>query len=646
MNEQYTDYFGFDLGDGESAVAWLRPGTRTDPKIIEIRGMKSPVTALGVHPERGVLIGEEACHAAGLTELSTRFKSKYLTETAWAGDCVRRFAAAVYQNLLSDGRIADPETACFFVGCPSGWKEPVRAEYEKLFREAGMRHVQVISESRAAFMYARESGELRVSSDLLTLPTLIVDAGSSTTDFTFVADLEETSLEASDFGETALGGGLLDRMLLMRNVDRSPDAEALRAIFRRFPQYYSRAELEARRVKEMYFTRSQRGETQGAESSVKIYAGENPITLDITASGEDMDRLLSLPIEELGSLSFAVAYKKALERARELTASRPPETILLTGGASRMGFIEEDCRKIFPGAQVLRGLEPEYAIARGLCQALRIDQKTRGFSQAVDELIHSDDMENLVMDMLPALYEEISGPIVDKLIDDVAPKVFARWREGSLRTVDDIGVALTERVRQMTDGDELKECLRPAVAEWLNRLRPQLEALTDPICDEYELPRTSLRLPGTLAISTAQLSLKSEQLIGSDQLKALIDVIIASVIAAVLGGSGVALLSTGAPGLMAGFLIGLLAAVVGTEGAGKLLRSLELPVGMRKLFPQRAFEKGLSGKRKEIESGIYGQLMKGVTPPTEETRELVRTIAQSIEGQLTAMMRRATLRIH
>ena len=55
----------------------------------------------------------------------------------------------------------------------------------------------------------------------------------------------------------------------------------------------------------MYFTRSQRGETQGAESSVKIYAGENPITLDITASGEDMDRLLSLPIEELGSLSFA-----------------------------------------------------------------------------------------------------------------------------------------------------------------------------------------------------------------------------------------------------------------------------------------------------------------------------------------------------
>ena len=129
-----------------------------------------------------------------------------------------------------------------------------------------MKHVQVVSESRAAFMYARESGELRVSDDLLTLPTLIVDAGSSTTDFTFVADLAEESLSACDFGESALGGGLLDRLLLEKNVDRCPEREALRGVFRRFPQYYARAELEARKVKEMFFTQQARGETSCAES--------------------------------------------------------------------------------------------------------------------------------------------------------------------------------------------------------------------------------------------------------------------------------------------------------------------------------------------------------------------------------------------
>ena len=56
--------------------------------------------------------------------------------------------------------------------------------------------------------------------------------------------------------------------------------------------------------------------------------------------------------------------------------------------------------------------------------------------------------------------------------------------------------------------------------------------------------------------------------------------------------------------------------------------------------------RGLRNKRDGIERAVYAQLMKGVDPPTEETRRMVKTIAASIEEQLTAMMRRATLRIH
>ena len=602
--ENYIDYFGFDLGDGESAVAWLRKGSRTDPKMIELRGRKSFLSVLGVDPNRGVLIGEEACHAMGLDSLETRFKSRYLTDRENSSRSIERFARAVYENLLADGRIEDEETACFFVGCPSGWPEAVREDYRKLFLRAGMKHVQVVSESRAAFMYARESGELRVSDDLLTLPTLIVDAGSSTTDFTFVADLAEESLSACDFGESALGGGLLDRLLLEKNVDRCPEREALRGVFRRFPQYYARAELEARKVKEMFFTQQARGETSCAESSVKIYAGITPITLDVSASDADMRELLSRPLEELGGCSFEEGYVRSLRRAHELLRDRLPDTVLLTGGASRMGFLEVHCREVFPGAQVLRGLEPEYAIARGLCHALRIDQKTQGFSEAVSRLIQSEELEDLVMSELPALFEGVSGPLVDRLI------------------------------------------LRPAVAEWIARLRPQIERLTDPICDEYELPRTSLRLPDELSIQTSSLSLETAQLMDTGSIKALIDVVVAALIAALLGGSGIALLAAGTPGILAGFLIGLLAAVVGTQTAEKLLRKAELPVKLRRLFPSSQFARGLKSKRDSIERAVYAQLTKGLEPPTEETRRMVKTIAESIESQLTAMMRRATLRIH
>ena len=37
-NTPITDYFGFDLGDGESAVAWMRAGKNTEPQMIELRG--------------------------------------------------------------------------------------------------------------------------------------------------------------------------------------------------------------------------------------------------------------------------------------------------------------------------------------------------------------------------------------------------------------------------------------------------------------------------------------------------------------------------------------------------------------------------------------------------------------------------------
>ena len=93
-------------------------------------------------------------------------------------------------------------------------------------------------------------------------------------------------------------------------------------------------------------------------------------------------------------------------------------------------------------------------------------------------------------------------------------------------------------------------------------------------------------------------------------------------------------------------LIGLLAAVVGTQTAEKLLRKAELPVKLRRLFPSSQFARGLKSKRDSIERAVYAQLTKGLEPPTEETRRMVKTIAESIESQLTAMMRRATLRIH
>ena len=643
--KQFTDYFGFDLGDGESAVAWMRAGKKTEPQLIELRGRKSVITALASHPEKGLFIGEEACHLSGADWLQVRFKSRYLKDPAASGSRVMMFAREVLSTLVADGRMDSPETACFFVGCPSGWPKETREAYRRLFVRAGMVNCEVVSESRAAFMFARESGELRVSDDLLTLPTLIIDAGSSTTDFTFVADLAERSL-ASDFGEVSLGGGLLDKMLLEMCVRRSPQKRQLEDIFARFPQYEARCEFEARRVKEMYFTQARRGGGLRAESAVKLYAGRTPVTLDITCDDADMNDILARPQEALDGRSFEASYRASLEEAAAELGGDQPQIILLTGGASRMPLIEDIAREIFPKAQVLRGLEPEFAIARGLCYALRIDQKTKGFNEAVEALIRSEDMEELVLARMPELFGAVSAPLADRLVDDVAPEVFALWRAGGLKTFDDIGGELSARMGRLMEGEEMKAALRPAVSDWIMRLRPDIEALTDPICDQFELPRTSLRLPDSLDIGAAQIMVGSDSLIKTDQFKALIDLIVATVLASIFGGGGLALIAAGPPGLISGFVLGLLAGIVGTETAERLLRRAELPVAVRKLLTMGYFRRSLNKRRGEIRAGICAELEKQLDPPSEAARGMVRDIAASIEKQLGRMMERAALLIH
>jgi len=648
MANKYTDYFGFDLGDGESAVAWLRAGSLTDPKLIEIRGRKSVLSVLGEHPERGMLIGDEAYQASDLTDLRVRFKQGYLAKPEQSGECISKFARVIYDTLRADGRMLDEDSTCFFVGCPSGWSDEVREEYKKLFENAGMKHVQIVSESRAAFMYARESGELAVSEDMLTLPTLILDAGSSTTDFTFVADLAERSLDTSDFGESALGGGILDQLLLEMNLKRSPRCQEIEGFFRRFPSYKARAELEARKVKEMYFTQLARGESPMAESSVKIYAGDGPVTLDITASVRDMQQLLARPLDSLSGLSFEGAYLESLQRAREQLSDCPPQVILLTGGASRMGFLAEQCRQVFPNAQILRGLEPEYAIARGLCHALRVDQKTKGFAEAVTTLAQSSEMETLVMQGLPALFECITPPLVEKMTQQVALRCYNAWQQGDIRTIGDIGKQMALEMTGVVQDPEFKEVLTPAITKWLSDLHPEMEKLTDPICDQYGLPRASLRLPSALDITASGVTIPTSKLLDNNQLKVLIDLIVALIMAILLGGGGIALLMSGPIGTVVGLIAGLAVAILGTNAVEKVLYSMDLPVSMRRMmFPSpKKFLASLLKRRAKIEADVCDQMKKGLNPPGEEITRMVSSISQSIEQQLLTMMQRATLRIH
>lgn len=646
--KEMTDLFGFDLGDGESAVAWMRASSPVAPQLLEIAGRRSFLTALGEHPKLGALIGEQAL-LVGADRLSVRFKGKFLTHPI-ASSQIEAFARAVLAAIRQTGKAEDLDTSAFFVGCPSGWREADRARYKKLFERAGFKNVEVVSESRAAFLFVRESGELRATQSTLNKPTLIVDAGSSTTDFTFVDRLEARPV---DFGEN-LGGGLIDQMLLEYNLLRSPDAARIREIFRLCPPYRARCELEARKVKEQYFSRQRAAgapqETRfpvPCESSVKIYYDDPPLSIDLAASDEDMDEVLHHPSPALSGRSITQAFRAGFSRARSLLKDTPPEVVLLTGGASRMGFVAEIAKENFPDALLLAGAEPEFAIARGLCYALNTDLRANQFRGEVRRLVDSGDIARAASEQLPEFYRLVAPVIVSALIDDCAVPAMRRWKRGDIETIDDLGAEIARLVEEDLKSGAALENLEHAAGEWAPSLRPALEAMTDPICARYGLPAAMLQLPAAFYVSAGELDLPTKGgMLNLNYAQTAVDLAVASIAGALLGGGGVALLMAGPVGFAVSFVLGFAASRLGTTLARARLGKVSLPLLLRAAFSEHAYRAGLERKRKRLEEDVLDHLYRNLATPGESAQATIEALSSAISQQLNALADEARLLIH
>ncbi len=244
-------FYGFDLGDAESAVSRLDKTISREPEMLDICREKSIITAYALLPEGKLIIGESACYAPDAAERKIRFKSRFLTDPAASKD-IRSFAAGVLGELYLSGELIKGEDTCVYVGCPAGWDRQAREEYREIFEKTGYPPVRIISESRAALVYACQSRHLQVGYDILSKPVLVIDIGSSTTDFAYICGGREVELRTG--GEVFLGGGIMDEILLEESVRRSKNEKKIREIFEKSSAWKSYCEFAARRLKEKYFS--------------------------------------------------------------------------------------------------------------------------------------------------------------------------------------------------------------------------------------------------------------------------------------------------------------------------------------------------------------------------------------------------------
>lgn len=318
-------------------------------------------------------------------------------------EMMKDFIGTLVENLLAGG--INPIIANYkkndialFVGCPSDetWMAPDSiAAYEDLIREAtGIRSVNVVAESTAAIFSIIRNNSTKTINPKDGIA--VFDFGSSTADYTYVS-LGKVLAEISwTLGASSLEANIVEKVLY-DEVGLDPNAV--------WQGDFTGKQLNARQfIKEAWY-----GDTATPGYSVTAPEG-TPLTVQYTPcdpfgnpvtsrnkSGTEIrqisvapfslntkfmeDVVRKMPVRGVQSKGELVAPKQDsswYELCRQFFTKcdhfmsnhhLPCKTIILTGGASRMDFVETICKDVFQNrVTIYRDEYPSYCVCNGLCQ--------------------------------------------------------------------------------------------------------------------------------------------------------------------------------------------------------------------------------------------------------------------------------------
>ena len=622
-------FFGFDLGDAESAIARLHKEDQVTPEMLTVAGEQSFITAYAQLASGELLIGEKACYADNAIRRKLRFKSRFLTDRSSASD-VKSFAAGVLGELYGSGDLIKNEDCSFYVGCPAGWDRNTREHYREIFESAGYPPAKIISESRAAMVSACQSRHLQIGVDILSKPVLVVDIGSSTTDFAYIMGGKEVEMQTA--GEVVLGGGLMDEILLAESVEASGLArKKIQSVFEASEPWRTYAEFAARRLKEKYFSDEDYWSTHECKESIVLHY-DRPVRLTLRMDRLIADKLVNKKIEKLGGKSFHEVFIASLRDVRDGISGEQPELIFLTGGVSKLPAIREWCTGIFPDAVVISATDPEFSVAKGLAYCGRIDEDLREFKEDLDQLIKSTAIEEIVSRHIPELYKDAVDALVDPIVTEVAMPVFDRWRSGEITRLADTDAVLQHEIGVFLRKDETRELLAGPITSWLKPVIDELEDLTVPICLKHRVPYSALSLKSYLSVSDIDIKVDARNIFALEEMTLLIDSIVTAVVAILIAAIDLIPFMAGPEGVIIGIIASVVVLILGKDKMQEKILTADIPKMMRLLVPKSAIASRKDSISTSVKAALYDSLQK------EKNEEISTRMAEEISGQIESTL--------
>jgi hypothetical protein len=504
-------FIGFDFGHGHFCLSQADfdpadPNANQSLVEIEVNNKRTQVTALALVRSNGaLLIGEQADAGGENVELWTHFKTQPSRQAEWQANrpIIVKFAGEVRRHLEhTSSDLVDPSQTEVIVGRPTGWSREDDPLYEAAFREAGLPNVHVIAESDAAFIIARD--QAWIPAKHLDDPILIIDVGSSTTDFTHVVGLNPgvPLPVGQDVGAYRIDEALYEDAL----SNCKGDGAAILALVRQeelaeqgsseqgSSTIKARCMRQCRLAKEEFFsTLAETAVSRGVEITDEL---EFRVKINRTI----MDKILSRPLEcfpqPVINLSWREKFAATVQEiACQLKRSKQiPTFVVLTGGAARMPLVRETCKASFPNAKVIPGQEPERTVARGLASFGRWRARRDVFLsevkplytvEVVSRLVRREVREaqgKLISDAVAALYDAKIAPYVQDLA------------QGKLRVEETVLTTMQRYAAEWDATEEAKTYHRAYTDTMIAAVNVELIPKIRELAAKWSIPPSKFRL--------------------------------------------------------------------------------------------------------------------------------------------------------
>lgn len=464
---------GIDFGHGETSAAFcpigwdLAPGDLEAVKDVDFGANRKVLpTAINIQPNGQAFLGEAAFSSERLKKATVEvlFKKKPENIDGEKEQLMIRYMHEVYALIREkSGALFSDDNHLLYIATPSGWDERAKNLYGQMAAKAGLPIAGITSESRAAFIKA----QLDTSSGLpqyISQGAIVFDMGSSTLDFTYL----QSGNAPVDYGYDC-GASQVEKIMYAEIREKNKDIVAFET---QYPKLVAKLLYETRCAKEgVYFDPDIRyKKTVNFEDIVDDEDFEDSKMKFVFQPGE-LNRML----EEKGYISGI--SQAMLDFKYYHIGGNPIKAVFLTGGASRMDFIQKlikDCWEL-PQELIYRDQDPSLTISKGIAELARGDIRSGGVGnskQLLNDIVAKSDVYTLFVNSL-----------CDKLSEEIIGTVGAcvtNFRDNETDvSINDLQAYIEENISEDLNhvGDWAMECYKEAFENQTREIRDRLDKI-------------------------------------------------------------------------------------------------------------------------------------------------------------------------